>query len=511
MFNNIYSKYFLFTISVVILLLGLSQSALALEINYPSTTYGGGSGFNPNLNQYIVYVFWMIIISSGTIGIISIVISGFKILVSFGNPEKVGEAKKNIFSIVIGILLLMTSVIIFATINSELVTPVITKLPLENGVYLRHSDPGSPYAQDDGYIYIQAPESSSYTDNINLPAPVELYYHCSIGGGTGANLLVWEYSLPNLTVDSSSTETTLSVPCNSSIPLSGVISFSRSYEEPGVYFYKDPNCTGYSSGVHKVTNKISGITFDYREIKSMRIVSGYKKDERYGVILNRQSDWSGECSGLKWNPDPGNVCIDSTNFPTPLGASSIAEPFNPSAMYIVQYDYDTANGLSYGGNEGNVKLLSDNYIAILQQTGSSSTYTGTLPSATPPFPTNYDIGEKYVFEGNPNDLIKNMVLYEVNGSGIYTDGPGYEECCTEYTDITAHPECAEVDPNNYEKNCLRSVIVNGSYYVVLYSRNAQTGELTCEIFTNSVKYSGFSDDLLGDEKELYKLTVFPKY
>ena len=151
-------KYFKLFFFVVVLALLTSSGVLAYEIQYPDFGFGGGQGFTFDLPLYINYIFQFLIMTVGTIGIILIAVSGFKVLLSFGSPEKLGQAWGNIRSIILGILLLMTSFIILKTINYELVNPTITVLPPNTGIYLRNQGPN-------GYKYRPAPKTIRNINN----------------------------------------------------------------------------------------------------------------------------------------------------------------------------------------------------------------------------------------------------------------------------------------------------------------------------------------------------------
>lgn len=500
-------KYFIFLFVATLLLLPLGYT-FALEINYPNWSPLFSIGPDTTLDQYIQYIFIFLIISSGTIGIISIVISGFKILVSFGQPEKIGEARKNIWSIVLGIVLLMTSFIILRTINPEFINPSTANPSLSQGVYLR-------YPTSSGFKYIQAPEATSNT-NI-YPSGTELYHYCA--NGSGRNLLVWEYSLTGWGINNN--ETTVIIPCNGFTSISGSVkSFSRNYEDPGVYFYRTPDCTGYSSGVQKSSGEIK---FRYgSEINSMKIVNGLDRSERYGVILNKRSNFAGECSEPIINNPAGSYCVGGSEFPKNLIDGG---KFNPYYAYIIKYDPDVA--LSYGSDNGGIKLFSSNFFAELKQAGGIS--------------SDYAIGPKFIYKpatpndpnpnGNPDKLIREILkkdqeTYQPGGagpsqSGIFTKGGASQfECCTidsddlNTADLDPDPDCLDSDGNvqsDPNAPCLKKIVFDGSYYVVLYSSNNQSGERSCDVFTADTVNDISTLDLIAGEKELYKIVVVPKY
>src|SRR3990167_9096042 len=113
-----YKKYrYLITIIVAVVLFLPLQSALALEVTYP--VLPGGYQITPgsSFGQYVQYIFVLMVLLGGIIGVISIVISGFQILLYAGSPAARTAALERIRGSVLGIILLMLSVIILRTIN----------------------------------------------------------------------------------------------------------------------------------------------------------------------------------------------------------------------------------------------------------------------------------------------------------------------------------------------------------------------------------------------------------
>jgi len=72
----------------------------------------------PNLIKYI-YLFALGI--AGVVALLSMLIGAVRYIMSAGNPSKAGDAKDQIYSAILGIILLLASVIILRTINPDLV------------------------------------------------------------------------------------------------------------------------------------------------------------------------------------------------------------------------------------------------------------------------------------------------------------------------------------------------------------------------------------------------------
>ena len=501
-------KYLLFAVLAVTVFLSLFQPVLASEVDYPilniPTPGGGfitlgGSGF-ANLNQYIVYIFWFFIITSGGIGIISIAISAFKILASFGKPEAIAEARKNIFSIILGIFLLMASVIIFTTINSDIINFTPSTILVQDGVYLRGTVP-TPGTND----YIQAPPSESNTENIQLfdPTTADLFFSCP-SSSSGGILYVWTYDQKNFLGNVNF----YAMNCNSAIPIStsaGVYSFRRQYREPGVYFYSENDCelgAGYPTLAQKSKGKVR-----MQGPKSMQIISGLNKNDRYGVILGNsdQGIEHGYCDDPVVQFDPGeSICynIEDANY-----------------AYILKYRPDYyEDPATFGKNS--VWLYSDNLYARIIQKNDPTTI---IP---------YDeINKMYIHypstaaNGNPDEILRRQY------KNLWTDiGPYENECCIQETTGGDHP-CTDKDypkafgindlrypsvdgkyfqTTVYGGNCLKEIDTDGTYYVIVYARNTASGKYMCQDLSR-VDSSSALQKIKDDGLVLFKIVVIPKY
>ncbi len=289
-----------------------SSQALALELNYPTLTFGG-SQFNitnaTSIIHYAKYVFIFGIVIAGIVAVISIAVEGAKILLysAGGNPDAIGEARKNIFSILLGIVLLFFAFILLNTINPELVTLRDTGFEVKpKGMYYYFifEDKGyslgapkeDPDALDEVGVEGGAQEAveqdlASYWElyraaKLTERAKLYLYYRCEM---PNKNALVWLYNKKNFEIDSDKNFIANDAPLPRQNTYSGasagaanvqmikldcgdavggrenrvilydpaadadaskrVLSFKWDYEQPGVYFYLTKNCTGLSTTV----------------------------------------------------------------------------------------------------------------------------------------------------------------------------------------------------------------------------------------------------------------------
>lgn len=127
-------KYFSILIPILVLILlvgGFCFAAKQLEIEYPQIP-GVPSAETPQttetfLPNYIKYLFNFSIMIAGLVAFGSIVYGGTRYLTSAGDPSKMGDARDQIFSAAIGLVILFASYMILTTINPELVVLKLEK------------------------------------------------------------------------------------------------------------------------------------------------------------------------------------------------------------------------------------------------------------------------------------------------------------------------------------------------------------------------------------------------
>jgi len=122
--------YIFISIFALLLLFGIvsePQSVKALDtlINYPrinNQTLAFGMSL-PDLIKYI-YLFAMGI--AGAVALTSILLGAIKYISAAGNSSKISDAKDQIFSAILGVVILLSSYLILYTINPDLVTIGLT-------------------------------------------------------------------------------------------------------------------------------------------------------------------------------------------------------------------------------------------------------------------------------------------------------------------------------------------------------------------------------------------------
>ncbi|PIR89798.1 hypothetical protein COU04_01490, partial [bacterium (Candidatus Gribaldobacteria) CG10_big_fil_rev_8_21_14_0_10_33_41] len=83
---------------------------------------------------YVKYIFNWAIIIGAIIAFGSLIYGGVRYLTSTGNPEALKDAKNQIFSAFMGLIILLASGLIFNTINPQLTTIQLIPLELKQGV-----------------------------------------------------------------------------------------------------------------------------------------------------------------------------------------------------------------------------------------------------------------------------------------------------------------------------------------------------------------------------------------
>ena len=451
-----YKKYVLLFV-VVFLFLTLSQGVLALEVTYPTIPGAPAITGDSTLAQYVQYFFVVEIEIGGIIGVISIVIAGIQILIAAGNPTAISAARERILDSVLGIALLMLSFIILNTINPQLTTLGELGLPPGPGVYLM-GQVDVTVDNPTGKVYKTAPTAVADTDNLEEPY-TQFQYVCPPGGGK--NILLSVYNLPDWeisrTENGSLFVSTHLIKCGtgSVYVKSPVLSFTWEYEEAGIYFYLTTNCTGISSFMKNASGDIPAFDFQgglTQQVGSVKIVSGNLNYLRYGVVLNKDYSFGGECTPPMINYNPGVQC-----FPVPNDLDG--KTFDPHSMYILHQD-------PFPKQRG-VTLRSENLAVFLNQAN--------------------DIKEHYEF-GDPDVL-------------LFADG-------TEYTPgISTIPnECG-----NDGVTCLNEIEHDGFYYTILYSENIKDKSRRCGVYLNGVSPNDLSPskELLDNSRFIYRMDIIP--
>lgn len=95
------------------------ESVIQLQINIPGVT--NSKGEVKNLACYIAGFYRYFAIVSGILATVMMMFGGFKYVTSFGNPNRLSDAKDNIVSAMVGLGIVLGSYLILNTINPALV------------------------------------------------------------------------------------------------------------------------------------------------------------------------------------------------------------------------------------------------------------------------------------------------------------------------------------------------------------------------------------------------------
>lgn len=100
------------------------SSGLDLEVKYPQLLkdYEPPQTVKTYLPNYIRYLYNFAIASGGIIVFLSLVYGGFRYLTSAGNPGAMADAREQIFSSIIGLVLILGSYVVLREINPKLTT-----------------------------------------------------------------------------------------------------------------------------------------------------------------------------------------------------------------------------------------------------------------------------------------------------------------------------------------------------------------------------------------------------
>ncbi len=99
---------------------GNEESSRKLEINYPSIGNFTPETTSIRLDEYVRYIFNFVLWGVGILALMMIVSAGARYLLSPVKPEEKKEAKNQITSALIGLLILISSIIILNTINTDI-------------------------------------------------------------------------------------------------------------------------------------------------------------------------------------------------------------------------------------------------------------------------------------------------------------------------------------------------------------------------------------------------------
>lgn len=106
----------------------LKENSFSLELEYPAVPAAPRLKTVSTLPDFVIYIFNFAIMIGGLLAFLMILIGGVRYLISAGNPAAINDARDQIFSALLGLIILLASWIILNVINPQLVTfrPILT-------------------------------------------------------------------------------------------------------------------------------------------------------------------------------------------------------------------------------------------------------------------------------------------------------------------------------------------------------------------------------------------------
>lgn len=141
------------------------------------------------------------------------------------------NGRERMLGSVLGLALIFTSVIILKTINPKLTNLSLQGLPAGPGIFYVKGQTKAP-----------APMEEKDTTKVVGEGYTGIEYTC-IANTTSVALLIWQY----LDINFENPILTYRLGCGDSIPIYEGTSFKIAFETPGVYFFSEENCEGFSS------------------------------------------------------------------------------------------------------------------------------------------------------------------------------------------------------------------------------------------------------------------------
>ena len=128
---------FSFIFILILVFSGLCLAQRGLEITYPEIPgLTRPTTVKAILPEYIKYIFGFALIIAGLIAFGAIIYGGVRYLTSAGSPSALGDAKDQIFSAILGLVILFCSYLILTTINPQLVGLTLVREPTTKGIII---------------------------------------------------------------------------------------------------------------------------------------------------------------------------------------------------------------------------------------------------------------------------------------------------------------------------------------------------------------------------------------
>ncbi|MFH1657660.1 MAG: pilin [bacterium] len=300
---------FVFTV----LTAGLCSAVENLEVEYP--TIGGvvvPTTTKVLLSDYIKYLFSFSLVAGGLIAFSALILGGYKHTTSGGNPSKMADAKDQIFSAIIGLVILLSSFLILNSVNPKLtvlrldiVPPSARAIELYTTVNLG----------GEAHIY----GFDSIINNLDFDT-----YSIKISDTVKmADVEVYIYRLNNY---EGVKKKIINRVTNDVVTTYGFVPHSIELvkKKPGVYLCTNVNCEGECTLAEQSIPRLSSIDLD-NKVKSIYFVNNITEEGGYKVlpvraILHADENYEGNASILLDDLflSPPSTCISDLT-PTWVG------------------------------------------------------------------------------------------------------------------------------------------------------------------------------------------------
>ncbi len=294
----------IFILFIFLCVLGISDICSArapLEVGYPPLPTGETVTQTTPLPEYIKYVFNFGVLMGFLATFISLIMGGFLYITSAGRPEKLKEAKAQIFAAISGMVFLITIYLIIITINPGLRVLGLPDLGDVPGIYLKVGGE---------WIYQNWNVPDFQDSQIFNTPPTAIKYICPTVPGVGAigrDLIIRFYGNAKYRGSLIDTE---EIACGHQTGTHGR-SCEFSYKQPGIYLYKNTNCQGKSSSVVLSSNR--DLEEFENQVGSLKIVNNNSDNIYYGAILHKWRDYQDDC--LIILPVLPNNCLSNVSLP----------------------------------------------------------------------------------------------------------------------------------------------------------------------------------------------------
>ncbi len=264
------SKKSIFLLLSIAIALFLTNFVLAgeLEVIYPEIM-GETMTTKPLLPEYIKYIFNVALTMGGLVAFGAVIYGGIRYLTSVGSPSAADDAKNQIVSGILGLIILLSSFIILNTVNPNLVILKLDKKPSNEGVIL---NPGGNQEQ----ITLSVSDlQSAYGADFEL---------------TDINIL----SLPAILTVSVCSGTGFTEPCKETaggaVPITNPKSIKLDWKIPGVTLFAE---TDFKGERVLYRNSVGNLKSFNDKASSIKFTSGGDENS-YGAILLKDANWKGD-------------------------------------------------------------------------------------------------------------------------------------------------------------------------------------------------------------------------